>query len=67
MKKKKYMKNQSTYILKRHADSFIFWLAQQSLPAYKSHKRQIQPVNNYEFYVTLVMILIAFLALKMIF
>jgi hypothetical protein len=61
------MKNYSTYILEKHAGSFMFWLAQQYLPAYNNYKKQIQPINNHEFYGTLTMIIIALLALKMIF
>jgi hypothetical protein len=67
MKKRKHMKNLFMNTLKRPDGAFMFWLAQKSLPAYTSYRKQTQPINNYEFYGTLAMIIIALLALKIIF
>ncbi len=48
-------------------EPFIFWLAQNFLPSIKDHEEDVPPVDSREFWGTLIIIVAALIALKIIF
>jgi hypothetical protein len=48
-------------------EPFVFWLIRQYLPAVEYKEEEVQPINNREFYNIMGMIVLAFVALDIIF